>query len=75
MGMTINNIGATPLATEQAVNGVPQAAKNKYWKAVGLRMTTMRIDSTLQYDCWIIQYLDHQSQDKREWVYLRRFDL
>ena len=29
----------------------------------------MRIDSTLQYDCWIIQYLDHQSQDKREWVY------
>lgn len=30
MGMTINHIGATPLATEQAVNGVPQVAKNKY---------------------------------------------
>lgn len=30
MGMTINHIEATPLATEQAVNGVPQAAKNKY---------------------------------------------
>lgn len=27
MGMTINHIGATPLTTEQAVNGVPQVAK------------------------------------------------